>query len=124
MNDTHAVVHGHRPEGAERVHVERFGDAARPTFLEKWGVVFVAFGGGWILLVSSVLFAYFLWKQPLLPPPVAGASAAQVKDQVDIHKLMSGEWRDSLSFAFDLLVTRTVLPIVTLLLGYLFGKTK
>jgi hypothetical protein len=32
------------------------------------------------------------------------------------------QFRDPVGYVFDLTVTKTVLPIVTLLLGYLFGK--
>ena len=49
-------------------------------------------------------------------------SAAQVKDVLDVYKQIYDQYRQSLTDVFDLLVTRTVLPIVTLLLGYLFGK--
>ena len=94
-----------------------------PTFLERWGVVFLACGGGWILLVGTSLFLFYLWKQP----PSANLSGLQgeaLRDALAMHKEALDQWRDSLTFIFDLLVTRTVLPIVTLLLGYLFGKAR
>jgi len=53
---------------------------------------------------------------------LTGLSTDQVKDALNIHKQALDQWRDSLTFIFDLLVTKTALPIVTLLLGYLFGK--
>ncbi len=93
-----------------------------PTFLEKWGVVLVACTGGWILLVASVLLAYFLWKAPTLP--LASQSPEQLKDAANSYRVISEQWRDSLTYIFDLLVTKTTLPIVTLLLGYLFGRSK
>ena len=40
---------------------------APPTFLERWGVVFVACIGGWILVVGSGILIYFLRYQPPLP---------------------------------------------------------
>jgi hypothetical protein len=36
---------------------------APPTFLERWGVVFLAFAGAWILAVGTALLIYFFWKQ-------------------------------------------------------------
>jgi uncharacterized membrane protein YraQ (UPF0718 family) len=94
-----------------------------PTFLERWGVVFLAVAGGWILLVGSALLLYFFFKQPAFPS-MAGQTADQVTQALNIHKQISEQWSESLTGIFDLLVTKTVLPIVTLLLGYLFGKAK
>lgn len=56
-----------------------------PTFLERWGVVFVAFAGGWILLVGSGILIYFLRNQPAFPNLV-GLSPDQAKDVLSIHK--------------------------------------
>ncbi|MGI8770914.1 MAG: hypothetical protein ACR2JE_05720 [Acidobacteriaceae bacterium] len=94
-----------------------------PTFLERWGIVFLGWAGGWILVVSTVVLIYFLWKQPALPN-VAGLSSDQIHDVVTAHKLLYDQWRDALNYVFDLLVTKTALPVVTLLLGYLFGRAK
>jgi hypothetical protein len=97
------------------------GEATDATFLERWGVVFLACAGGWILAVASAILIYFLCHLPALPN-LTGLSTDQVKDALNIHKQALDQWRDSLTFIFDLLVTKTALPIVTLLLGYLFGK--
>ena len=43
---------------------------------------------------------------------------------MDIHKSLVDQYRDTISFVFDLVVTKTILPLITLLLGYLFGKTR
>jgi hypothetical protein len=66
---------------------------------------------------------YFFLKQPAFPS-VAGQTADQVTQAMSIHKQLSDQWSESLTQMFDLLVTKTVLPIVILLLGYLFGKAK
>jgi hypothetical protein len=95
----------------------------RPTFLERWGVVFVAFAGGWILLVGSGILIYFLRNQPALPN-LSGLTADQAKDALNNYKQLYEQWRDSQTYIFDMLVTKTALPLVTLLLGYLFGKGK
>jgi len=94
-----------------------------PTFLERWGVVFVAFAGGWILLAGSGILIYFLLNQPAFPN-LAGLTPEQAKDALSLHKQLYDQWRDSLTYIFDMLVTKTALPLVTLLLGYLFGKGK
>jgi hypothetical protein len=93
------------------------------SFLERWGVVFLAFAGAWILAVGTALLIYFFWKQPALPS-MTGQTPDQVTQALSVHKQLSDQWSESLMSMFDLLVTKTVLPIVTLLLGYLFGKAK
>ena len=94
---------------------------APPSFLERWGVIFLAVFGIWIVLVGTIILVYFLWRQPL-PPTLAGLSGDQLQTTLAAHKALSDQWRDNLNYIFDLLVTKTALPLVTLLLGYLFGK--
>ena len=94
-----------------------------PSFLERWGVVFLAWIGGWILLTGSVICAYYLWKQPP-SPSLASLTPDQAQAILSTHKLLVDQWRDSLNYVFNLLITNTALPIVTLLLGYLFGRGK
>jgi hypothetical protein len=97
--------------------VTEFKDA----ILMRWGVAFVACAGAWILLVGWWMMVHYLRTQPT-SPNLAGLTPDQAKDALSLHKQLSDQWRDSLSFVFDLLVTKTALPIVTLLLGYLFGS--
>ena len=49
---------------------------APPTFLERWGVVFLAYAGAWILVVGTSLLIYFFWKQPALPQHVRADSGS------------------------------------------------
>ena len=95
-----------------------------PTFLEKWGVVFVSVGGIWMLGVCVALLWYYLTH---LSPPPALTSTVKPEDYkavLDLHKTAMDHFRESLSFAFDVMVTKTILPLITLLLGYLFGSKK
>lgn len=95
----------------------------QPTsYLERWNTIFVAAGLVWMLCVTTGLLWYYVHNLPATPS-TAGLSAAQVKDALDTHKALYDQYRQSLTDVFDLLVTRTVLPILALLLGYLFGKT-
>ena len=95
----------------------------RATFLQFWGVIFVACAGAWILFIGSWILIYFLRTQPT-PPSLAGLTMEQAKDALSLHKQLSDQWRDSLTYIFDLLVTKTVMPVVVLLLGFLFGKAE
>ena len=95
-----------------------------PTFLEKWGVVFVAVGGVWMLGVCIAMLWYYLTHLSLPPDQASTLKPEDYKAILDLHKTASDQFRDSVNFAFDLMVTKTVLPILTLLLGYLFGSKK
>jgi hypothetical protein len=98
---------------------------APPTFLEKWGVVFVSVGGIWMLGVCIAMLGYYLGHLPGPPPTQSPAETAdQYRQVLDNQKLAVDHFRDSLNFAFDLMVTKTILPLITLLLGYLFGSKK
>ena len=95
-----------------------------PTFLEKWGVAFVSVGGLWMLCVCIALMWYYLAHLSL--PPTLGATTKpeDYKAMLEFHKTASDQFRDSLTFVFDLMITKTILPLLTLLLGYLFGSKK
>jgi hypothetical protein len=79
--------------------------------------------GGMDFAVGSALLIYFIWKQPEMPS-MTGQTADQITQALSVHKQLLDQWGESLTRIFDLLVTKTMLPIVTLLLGYLFGKSK
>jgi hypothetical protein len=89
--------------------------------LDRWGTSFVWWAGAWVLVVGTVLLGYFLWKQPAIPS-TANLTADQIKEALATHQTLSDEFERSLTSIFDLLVTKTALPVVTLMLGYLFGK--
>jgi hypothetical protein len=105
----------------EVVQLPDVGVAAKATFLERWGVVFLACAGGWIMLIGTAVLTFYFWGQPALPN-LSGLSADQVREALAAHKELHDQWQNSITTVFDLLVTKTVLPIVTLLLGYLFGR--
>jgi hypothetical protein len=89
--------------------------------LDKWGTSFVWWAGAWILAVGSALLIYFFWNQPGLPS-TANLPADQIKLALETHAALTESLQRSLGNIFDLLVTKTALPVVTLMLGYLFGK--
>jgi hypothetical protein len=95
-----------------------------PTFLEKWGVVFVSVGGLWMLGVCIAMLWYYLAHLPLPPGQASTTKPEDYKALLDLHKTATDQFRDALNFAFDLMVTKTILPLLTLLLGYLFGSKK
>ncbi len=97
--------------------------AEPPSFLERWGVVFLAWVGGWILVTGTALVAYSLAHQPPAPN-LNGLSSDQVKSALENQKMLLDQWHESLNDIFDLLITKTAVPIATLLLGYLFGRSK
>jgi hypothetical protein len=95
---------------------------APPTFLEKWGVIFVSVGGIWMLAVCVAMLWYYLSHLAVLSAVVSASNHGDYKTFLDNYKIATDQLRDSITYAFDLMITKTVLPLVTLLLGYLFGK--
>jgi hypothetical protein len=96
----------------------------RPTFLERWGVVFVSVGGFWMLGVCIALLWFYLSHLSLPPTQTTAIRPEDYKAILEVHKTATDQFRDSLNFVFDLTVTKTILPLLTLLLGYLFGSKK
>ena len=97
---------------------------APPTFLERWGVVFVSVGGLWMLGVCVAMLWYYLSHLSQPPALTSTVKPEDYKAILDLHKTAADQFRDSLNFAFDLMITKTILPLLTLLLGYLFGSKK
>ncbi|HEX4005467.1 MAG TPA: hypothetical protein VHX60_04785 [Acidobacteriaceae bacterium] len=95
-----------------------------PTFLEKWGIVFVSVGGLWMLGVCIAMLWYYLAHLSLPPAQTPTMKPEDYKAILELQKTATDQFRDSLNFAFDLMVTKTILPLLTLLLGYLFGSKK
>ena len=90
-------------------------------FLVRWNTIFAAVGLAWVFAVAAAALIYYLAHLPA-QPSVAGMNAAQAKETLDTYTEVYNQYKQSFTDVFDLLVTRTVLPIVTLLLGYLFGR--
>jgi len=60
-----------------------------------------------------------------LPPDLTSSVKPEdYKAILELHKTATDQFREALNFAFDLMVTKTILPLITLLLGYLFGSKK
>ena len=70
------------------------------------------------------MLVYYLRHLAAPPLQPVGMKTDEYKTSLDLHKTASDQFRDSVNFAFDLMVTKTVLPLLTLLLGYLFGSKK
>lgn len=77
-----------------------------PTFLEKWGVVFISVAGVRILGVCACMLRYYMSHLSVPPPLASGMKAEDYKTNLDLHKTAGDQFRDSLSFAFDLMVTK------------------
>ncbi len=97
---------------------------APPTFLERWGVLFVSVGGFWMLSVCVAMLWFYLTHLSLPPSQTATTRPGDYRALMELHKSATDQFRDSVNFVFDLIVTKTVLPLLTLLLGYLFGSKK
>lgn len=98
------------------------GSVKSTPYLDRWGSNFVWFAGIWVALVGSTLLWYFLWKLPAIPVIGKDLAPDQVKVALETHQTLTEGLQKSLMGVFDLLVTKTALPVITLMLGYLFGK--
>ncbi len=81
-------------------------------------------GGLWTLGICVAMLWYYLTHLSFPPALTSTVKPEDYKAILDLHKTAPDQFRDSLNFAFDLMVTKTILPLLTLLLGYLFGSKK
>ena len=81
-------------------------------------------GGLWMLGVCVAMLRYYLAHLSLPPAVTSASKPEEFKAILELHKTATDQFRDSLNFAFDLMVTKTILPLITLLPGYLFGSKK
>jgi hypothetical protein len=88
------------------------------------GVIFVSVGGLWMLGVCIAMLWYYMSHLSLPPNQTPTIKPDDYKAALDLHRAAVDQFRDSVNFAFDLMVTKTILPLLTLLLGYLFGSKK
>ena len=51
-----------------------------PTFLEKWGIVFVAVAGGWVLAVCACMLWYYVDHLTAPPPQTASVNRGRLQD--------------------------------------------
>ena len=84
----------------------------------------MAVGGVWVLSVCVAMLWYYLSHLSFPPQLTTTVNTNDYKTILDLRKTSNDQFRDSLNFAFDIMVTKTVLPLLTLLLGYLFGSKK
>jgi hypothetical protein len=96
----------------------------KPTTIDWWAF-FSLCCIGTVVLSMCIYGAYdlFFKIEPALPN-LTGDTLADVQASVNPHKLIEEELRAPFWSYFDLIVSRTPLPLVTLLMGFLFGKSK
>jgi hypothetical protein len=94
-----------------------------PTFLEGLGGQILVWSGLWVLITSTALIILFIVKLPAMPGYV-NLPPEEFKTELANYKQLCEVFLNPIKDIFDITVTKTVIPIVTLLLGYLFGKGK
>ena len=77
-----------------------------------------------MLCVCIAMLWYYLAHLELPPTQMPSTKIEDYKLALDLNQKATEQFRNSLSFMFDLMVTKTILPLLTLLLGYLFGSKK
>lgn len=122
MNDTKTSLgnRNHRdPVPVERIEVP--GDQLELTGLQRAGLK-LALGVGGVGAVALV-FLGFLWVTTIPAPPMipvdatSSARAAALADYTAINQLAV----DRVTTLFGLVITTTLLPVFTGILGYIFG---
>jgi hypothetical protein len=82
----------------------------------------VLFGLTWLIVGTA--FSTAVQPPAALPPDPSPSAVAAFKDRIADYKSLSDIQLDRFSQLFQAVVVSAILPLLTLVLGYLFGKEK
>ena len=93
-----------------------------PTFVQ-WAGLILAAGVGSIIAVITVLSVIFLYIHYPKAPSLEGITSANSAVILEQYKELSGIAVKSTQDLFQTIVTQALLPVLTAILGYIFGKS-
>lgn len=74
-----------------------------------------------IVAVAAPILVGWATRAPA-PPDLAGLEPAAARVAVENYQALSSAWSDTARALFEETVVRTLLPVFTLILGYVFGS--
>lgn len=95
----------------------------KATFVQKAGMWLALGVGSTIALATVGVVIFICLHYPAAPAPVEGADAASVKDAIERYKELSSAVVENAVKMFQTIVTQSLLPVFTAILGYLFAKS-
>ena len=112
-----------RITGSEILAQEGASKPVKPyTFLQLIGVQLAAGVGGLVAVVTLVLLGYWVWTTPSLSVGTIPTDPEKLKQIIEFHKQLRELHLEPVLKLFDDIVLKCLLPLLTSILGYIFGS--
>lgn len=108
---------------SETVLATAGGTKVKPTFVQVAGLWLAGGVGGIIALVTAAVMILMFVHYPSMPAADVLKDAVAAKTQVDQYKELSQIAVKNGQDLFQTIVTQALLPVLTAILGYIFGRS-
>ena len=95
----------------------------KATFVQKAGMWLALGVGSVIALATTGVVLFVCLHYPAAPASAEAADAAALKDAIDRYTELSSTVVENGVKMFQTIVTQSLLPVFTAILGYLFAKS-
>jgi uncharacterized membrane protein len=96
--------------------------SVQPTFVQLAGLWLAAGVGALIAVVTLCVLGFLYFYYPSMPPAESLKDAAVAKEMLANYKELSGIAVKSAQDIFTTIVVSALLPVLTAILGYIFGR--
>jgi uncharacterized membrane protein len=96
--------------------------SVQPTFVQRAGLWLAAGVGALIAVVTLCVLGFLYVYYPSMPPAESLKDAAVAKETLANYKELSGIAIKSAQDIFTTIVVSALLPVLTAILGYIFGR--
>jgi hypothetical protein len=115
-----------RPPQIGPEEILREGGASQPvkphSFVELTGAKLALAVGGLGAAVTLVLVAYWVWTAPVISLDLKEGDPEKLRQVLDLQKQVAEVHLEGVVRIFDSIVVKCLLPLLTTILGYIFGS--
>jgi hypothetical protein len=116
----------HQPQQVSPADILREGGAPQPvkahSFIELTGAKLALAVGGLGGVVTLVLVVYWVYTAPAVAIELKQGDPEKLRQMLELQKQLSDIHVESVIKIFDSVVVKCLLPLLTTILGYIFGS--
>lgn len=111
-----------RVSAADILREEGASAPVKPHFLQLVGVQLAAAVGGLSAVIIVALVAYWIFTVPPILVGSLPADPTKLREMIEIQKQLQEAHLEPMLKVFDSIVLKCLLPLLTSILGYIFGS--